>query len=443
MIYQEHAPPASVGLPDAEGYYHFEYPTLGMQQGWYYLPWKLTERQYRWNAVYAAITIVSFFLGIFFLFTARRLPWTASKYIVISLVMVDRFKQVVTFFFWHMPSLFYGHFWHGGQYTCQLIGFAAGAWGVAGQSFLFLFMMEQYLAIVHRFRATNHQARTVVLGTWGMSLSMASVQFIFGRMAGLSPSGLYCQPLWSNGGDWVGALIGVLGFGFLGLNVKGIIFMYWRIYVTFIAVRNKVEEAIEGTLDRNAKAGKGAASGQSLSNSFEPTASIINARKTVNTGIRKDTNQLAFRLARQAVVYIGSAYFCMFPMWISIGYHMFMQMPPPAWMDYASYIGTYGFSFMNPILIMTLNQHWRAAALDEIEVWADVVGLGRYFRRAPKESQFSVSGSLPQSTTSSAKVSHAVGLEQNRKLAFPPESLPRQHHGAPPMLPPVDLVALA
>ncbi|KAI9101719.1 hypothetical protein DFS34DRAFT_692424 [Phlyctochytrium arcticum] len=440
MIYQEHEPPTSVGPPDAEGYYDFQYPPLGMQQGFYYLPWKMTELQYRWTAVYTSITIVSFALGVFFL---RHLPWTASKYIVISLVMVDRFKQVITFLFWHVPSLFYGHFWQG-KYTCQLIAFAAGAWGVAGQSFLFLFMFDQYLAIVHRFRATNHQARTVVVGTWGMALSIASVQFVFGRMASMSSSGLYCQPIWSNGGDWVGALIGVLGFSFLSLNVTGIIFMYWRTYVTFMGVRNKVEMAIDGTLDRNAKSSKGPATGPSPSHTFEPTASIANVRKAANTGIRKDTSQLAFRLARQAVVYIACAYFCMIPMYITIGYHMFLQMPPPVWVDYAAYIDMYGFSFMNPILIMTLNQHWRAAALDEMEVWVEVVGLGRYFRRVPKDSQSLVSGSFTRSSANSTRALHAVGgshsmgPEQTRKLGVP-ESLPRQHHGAPPMLPPEDL----
>ncbi|KAI9090184.1 hypothetical protein DFS34DRAFT_637911 [Phlyctochytrium arcticum] len=63
---QEQTPPAGLPPADTNGFRDLESPTLGMMQGWYYLPYRLTKWQWKWAAVSWALGGLSVVVGLCF-----------------------------------------------------------------------------------------------------------------------------------------------------------------------------------------------------------------------------------------------------------------------------------------------------------------------------------------------------------------------------------------
>ncbi|KAI9104050.1 hypothetical protein DFS34DRAFT_304428 [Phlyctochytrium arcticum] len=370
--YQERYPPANLPPADANGFRYLESPTLGMIQGWYYLPYRLTEWQWKWATVSWAVGAFSVVVGLCFFWIIRRVPWTPSKFIVFNLVLADRLQTFLNSSLWHPPAVILGHHWQG-YYTCQIMGYFGGFWGIATQSFTFLFILDRYLSLVHRFSVTNWQAKQMVCSVWMSAFFIPASPFIFGRRMSVAPSALYCQPIWSNGGDWVGWMLGLLGFAFVGTNMIGAAFMYLQIYRTFVRTTREAEKAIGGggttaeTGSDNIAADLQPDSGNS--HRYTPTKSVLAFKKGCADDLHKESTVLAYNLARQAFVYYACYAVCMAPVGYQFLHHVIFQMPPPEWFDLIVYMATYGFTFTNPILLVTLNQHYRSAALDEWELW--------------------------------------------------------------------------
>ncbi|KAI9093807.1 hypothetical protein DFS34DRAFT_259642 [Phlyctochytrium arcticum] len=262
MYLQERIPPAHVESPDADGYYQFDVIPLGMVQGWYYLPYRLTDFQWKWAAFSWAMGTSSCILGILFFWIVRRVPWSPAKYFVVNLVVVDRIELFLSSTIWHPSAVLYGNHWHG-YYTCQIMGYASGFWGITSQSFTFFFILERYLSLVHRFTVNNWQAKQIALSVYISGLMTSATPFIFGRMSSVAPSGLYCQPIYkfsaslpslsfqydflgSNGGDWVGFFLGIVALIFVSANLIGAAIMYLQIYQKYVRVTRERKMPLRG-----------------------------------------------------------------------------------------------------------------------------------------------------------------------------------------------------
>ncbi|TPX60778.1 hypothetical protein SpCBS45565_g07423 [Spizellomyces sp. 'palustris'] len=377
---QERIPPPDLPLPDSNGFYTFSTIPLGMVQGWYYLPYRLDPSQLalaRGISFMAATTVV---LLIFFFLVTRSVPWTPAKYFIANILLID-FIQCVFNASWILgtPSVLGYHY--GTYYACQVSGYFSAAWGAHGQSSMFCFMLERYLVIVRRVDISRSQARFVSGAVWVGALFIGGLPFMLGRKASVNPSGLYCTPPWSTGGTWEGIILGILGVGFISLNVFGIAIMYHRIYATFVQTSRTVEKAMEGGEDQStAKNGQIPATPNNTTTSeskYSPTKTFMSqvqqARKGANVQYRKDSDEIAFRLARQALSYIIAYLSCMLPIYICIGHHLFSQMPPPAWLERLAYVMVHAYTLANPMLLLCLNPPYRSAMRGTLGEWRDTL----------------------------------------------------------------------
>ncbi|KAI9101663.1 hypothetical protein DFS34DRAFT_610989 [Phlyctochytrium arcticum] len=82
-----------------------------------------------------------------------------------------------------------------GYYTCQVMGYVGAFWGITSQSFTFLFILERYMSLVHRFTVNNWQAKQMVLSVYISGLVIGATPFMFGRRSSVAPTGVYCRPI--------------------------------------------------------------------------------------------------------------------------------------------------------------------------------------------------------------------------------------------------------
>ncbi|KAI9101661.1 hypothetical protein DFS34DRAFT_610985 [Phlyctochytrium arcticum] len=246
--------------------------------------------------------------------------------------------------------------------------------GITSQSFTFLFILERYMSLVHRFTVNNWQAKQMVLSVYFSGLFISATPFMFGRRSSVAPSGLYYQPIWSNGGDWVGFYLGILALMFVSANLIGAAVMYLRIYQKFVRVSRQAERAVEGggtTLDTNTN-GKPTTSDE-VSVKCVPTKSILAFKKGCAAELHQQSTAIAYALAKQAFTYYLVHAICNTPLAYEFLHHVVFQLPPPAWYDLLVYMATFLFTITNFILLVFLNQHYRMAAWEEWRDWKNRV----------------------------------------------------------------------
>ncbi|TPX65371.1 hypothetical protein SpCBS45565_g05182 [Spizellomyces sp. 'palustris'] len=377
---RETSPPPTLPPPGPDGYYHFPSGTipLGMIQGWYYLPFRLTPLQMGFDYVLLVLSMVNMGLGFLFWKCSKKVAWTPAKWLILNMVFIDWLQTIFNAFWLQGPTIFIGHHL-AGRIMCQVMGFVSTVWGAASQQAVLLFTLERYITIVHGFAFTFKHVRMAIVNVWISAIVLGIFPFAAQRHAAVAPSGLYCNPPWSNGGDWVGIFIGVCGVGFIGMNMVGVVWMYTRIYAKFQASTKEVAAAMRDTLSdtksyKSAEATDDDASlppptltstAPSASGIMHPTRSVMGAQLDRST----ETRDLSYRLAMQSLIIIITYFLSMSPMWISIDIHLFTQMPPPAWWDNVAITSAHLYAVMNPVLFLTLNKHWTLARTEVLKEW--------------------------------------------------------------------------
>ncbi|KNC95829.1 uncharacterized protein SPPG_08768 [Spizellomyces punctatus DAOM BR117] len=231
--------------PDADGLYTLDDIPMGMSHGAFYLPYRLTQTQQVWNTVGFSLTLTSCTINLVFLWVMRKVPMAPAKAIVLSICLTDLIADGDTWFR-HFTALVWGY--HiGGYYTCQIQGFTNGVWGCCAQSVMFAFTLERYATIVWRKTVTMRHIKIVIALILVLSLSCATLPFVFGRAAGVNPGATWCNPPWSTG-TWHGAVWASQGVFFVGIVLVGTLWMYWRIYSTFVNSSKEVHGLIPTAL---------------------------------------------------------------------------------------------------------------------------------------------------------------------------------------------------
>ncbi|TPX68183.1 hypothetical protein SpCBS45565_g03269 [Spizellomyces sp. 'palustris'] len=231
--------------PDADGLYTLDDIPMEMSHGTFYLPYRLTPTQQAWNTVGFSLTLTSCTINLVFLWVMRKVPMTPAKAIVLCICLTDIFADGDTWFR-HFTALVWGY--HiGGYYTCQIQGFINGLWGCFAQSVMFAFTLERYATIVWRKTVTMRHIKIAIALILMLSLSCAALPFLFGRAAGVNPGATWCNPPWSTG-TWHGAVWASQGVFFVGIVLVGTLWMYWRIYSTFVNSSKEVNGMIPTAL---------------------------------------------------------------------------------------------------------------------------------------------------------------------------------------------------
>ncbi|KAI8912983.1 hypothetical protein DFJ77DRAFT_466205 [Powellomyces hirtus] len=238
-------PPPGTPPPDANGFYLLETIPIDMMNGRIYLPYRLSDQQWRLNMIGFILCLSAFLCALLFLRIERRVALTTSKMLALSIVYGD-IISVSWALSRHTSALLVGHF-AAGWFTCQVQGFIDGGWGIFAQSTFFLFTAERYISIVMRKDVTFRQIGFAIGVAAMMALGSGLLPFVLMQNAGVMPNGIWCTPPWTTG-SWHGSLFSAMGVVAIGSVFIGIVWMYWQIYKAFTSSAKEARDALQSNL---------------------------------------------------------------------------------------------------------------------------------------------------------------------------------------------------
>ncbi|KAI8824014.1 uncharacterized protein EV422DRAFT_564721 [Fimicolochytrium jonesii] len=239
-------PDSNIPPPDSDGFYHIDPIPPEMNQGHRYWPFKLSKRQHILNEIALVWNALTFFLLVFKFWISRRIPWSASKILMVCILWPDFLAVTNNLWFREIPAAVLGYY-IGGFYACQVQGFIGGFWGCYSQGAVLTFTLDRYSAIVLQKSFTMEEAKKQGITMIFSSGIMAGLQMAFQSWAGVTPMGTWCTPSWSTG-DWHGAVFSSIGVFAIAATALGIFYMYWRIYAEYTRASRNVVNMIQTNL---------------------------------------------------------------------------------------------------------------------------------------------------------------------------------------------------